>query len=153
MLDEHIAAFLRSMKSPNKTSNKESGYSGFLEGLVRETDEFEAFMNEHKALPTVQNLIASARNQMQPRAQKKDRRLKGEVPRVRLNMMLDEQVVSFLRSMKASRQTSSKAGGYSGFLEGLVRKSGDLRSISTVSHKRVYTFSTALLWRNKLVVA
>ena len=37
--------------------------------------------------------------------------------------MLDEQVVAFLRAMKASNQTSSKEGGYSGFLERLVRAS------------------------------
>ena len=128
MLDEQIAAFLRSMKASNQTSSQESGYSGFLEKLVRETDEFEAYLYEHIALPLVRDLIVLPRSQAQPAAQKKDGRLKGEVPRVRRNIMLDEQVVTFLRSIKASNQTSNKEGGYSGFLEGLVRKSTSFKA-------------------------
>jgi len=57
-----------------------------------------------------------------------DGQLKGEVPRVRVNIMLDEQVVAFLRSMMASNQTSSKEGGYSGFLEQLVRASEEFQA-------------------------
>ncbi len=127
ILDEQIAALLRSMKASNQTSSKESGYSGFLERLVRETDEFEAFMKEHIAPSPVQDLIVSVERKAEPAAAKKDGRLKGEAPRVRVNIMLDNQVVSFLRSMKASNQTSSKEGGYSGFLEGLVRKSDEFK--------------------------
>ncbi len=131
MLDEQVVSFLRSIKASNQTSSKESGYSGFLERLVRETDEFEAFLNEHLVLPPVRDLIVSPRSQVQPAAQKKDGRLKGEFTRVRINIMLDDQVVTFLRSMKATNQTSSKEGGYSGFLEGLVRKSDEFEEYHT----------------------
>ena len=52
---------------------------------------------------------------------KRDGRLKGEVPRERTNVQLDPEVLAFLRSMKASKQQAAKEGGYSGFLEALVR--------------------------------
>jgi hypothetical protein len=64
---------------------------------------------------------------IEPKAQKKDGRLKGEAPRVRVNIMLDEQVVVFLRSMKASNHTTSIEDGYSGFLERLVRASEEFQ--------------------------
>jgi hypothetical protein len=64
----------------------------------------------------------------QSAAPQKDGRLKGEVPRDRVNLMLDEQIVDFLRSMKASKQTSSKEGGYSGFLELLVKASEEFKA-------------------------
>ena len=67
-------------------------------------------------------------SEVQAETQKKDGRLKGEVPRVRVNIMLDEQVVAFLRARKASNQTSSKEGGYSGFLEHLVRESEEFQA-------------------------
>ncbi len=57
----------------------------------------------------------------------KDRRLKGEVPRVRMNVMLDEEIAAFLRSMKASHQATTKEQGYSGFLERLVRESPEFQ--------------------------
>ncbi len=83
----------------------------------------------HVALsPTAENHMIETEDQSQAEAQKKDGRLKGEVPRIRVNIMLDEQVVAFLRSMKASNQTSSKEGGYSGFLERLVKESDEFQA-------------------------
>ena len=52
---------------------------------------------------------------------KKDGRLKGRVRRIRRNVSLDEEIVTFLETMKASNQTTTTTGGYSGFLEDLVR--------------------------------
>ena len=52
---------------------------------------------------------------------RRDGRLKGEVPRERANVRLDPEVLAFLRSMKASKQHTTKEHGYSGFLEDLVR--------------------------------
>lgn len=57
----------------------------------------------------------------------KDRRLKGERPRVRMNVMLDEEIAEFLRSMKAPNQATTKEQGYSGFLERLVRESPEFQ--------------------------
>lgn len=57
----------------------------------------------------------------------RDRRLKGKMTRIRVNIRLDEEVVAFLRSMKASRQTTTEEGGYSGFLEERVRESEEFR--------------------------
>jgi len=57
---------------------------------------------------------------------RRDRRLKGELPRVRMNVMLDEEVAAFLRSMKVPAQTT-KEPGYSGFLERLVRESPEFQ--------------------------
>ncbi len=59
---------------------------------------------------------------------KKDGRLKGQVRRVRRNISLDEEVVAFLETMKASNQTAAKEGGYSGFLERLVRQSPEFQA-------------------------
>jgi hypothetical protein len=59
---------------------------------------------------------------------KKDGRLKGKVKRVRMNIMLDEEVADFLRSMKTSAQSTTQESGYSGFLEELVRKSEQFRA-------------------------
>jgi hypothetical protein len=59
---------------------------------------------------------------------KKDGRLKGQVQRVRRNISLDEEVVAFLETMKASSQTAAKEGGYSGFLERLVRQSPEFQA-------------------------
>jgi hypothetical protein len=39
------------------------------------------------------------------------------------NVMLDEEVVQFLEKLKASNQRTTIEGGYSGFLERLVRES------------------------------
>ena len=78
--------------------------------------------------PSEENHLIEPEDQVQAEAQKKDGRLKGEVPRVRINIMLDEQVVAFLRARKASNQTSSKEGGYSGFLEQLVRESEEFQA-------------------------
>ncbi len=58
---------------------------------------------------------------------KKDGRLKGQVRRVRRNISLDEEVVAFLETLKASNQTAPKEGGYSGFLERLVRQSPEFQ--------------------------
>ena len=58
---------------------------------------------------------------------KKDGRLKGQVRRVRRNISLDEEVVAFLETLKASNQTAPKEGGYSGFLERLVRESPEFQ--------------------------
>ena len=55
-----------------------------------------------------------------------DRRLKGELPRVRMNVMLVEEVAAFLRSMKAPAQ-ATKEPGYSRFLERLVRESPEFQ--------------------------
>jgi hypothetical protein len=46
---------------------------------------------------------------------KKDGRLKGQVPRVSMNVMLDEEVLDLLRFLKASNQTTTQEG-YSGIL-------------------------------------
>ncbi len=59
---------------------------------------------------------------------RKDGRLKGQAPRVRLNIMLDAEVVDFLRSMKAAQQTTVNESGYSGFLEDLVRMTGEFQA-------------------------
>jgi SNF2 family DNA or RNA helicase len=59
---------------------------------------------------------------------KKDGRLKGQVRRVRRNISLDEEVVAFLETLKASNQTAPKEGGYSGFLERLVRQSPEFQA-------------------------
>jgi hypothetical protein len=52
-----------------------------------------------------------------------DGQLKGVVPRIRLDMKLDEEVVAFLRSLKAPPDKTMSEGGYSGFVEEQVRKS------------------------------
>ena len=84
---------------------------------------------EHGMLPPAgHDQTIPPESQAQSAAEKKDGRLKGEVPRVRVNIMLDEQVVDFLRSMKASNQTSSKESGYSGFLERLVKASEEFKA-------------------------
>jgi len=59
---------------------------------------------------------------------KKDGRLKGRVRRIRRNIMLDEEIVAFLETMKAPNQATSKEGGYSGFLERLVRQSTEYQA-------------------------
>jgi len=58
---------------------------------------------------------------------KKDGRLKGPIRRVRKNISLDEEVVAFLETLKASNQTAAYEGGYSGFLERLIRQSPEYR--------------------------
>lgn len=58
---------------------------------------------------------------------KKDGRLKGRVRRVRRNITLDAEVVKFLETMKAPNQNTTREGGYSGFLERLVRESEEYR--------------------------
>lgn len=57
----------------------------------------------------------------------KDGRLKGSIRRVRKNISLDEEVVAFLETLKASNQTAASEGGYSGLLERLVRQSPEYR--------------------------
>ena len=52
-----------------------------------------------------------------------DRRVKGNAPRQRLDVKLDPEVVSFLRTLKADNQTAAKEPGMSGFLEDQVRAS------------------------------
>jgi len=47
-LDAEVVDFLRSMKAARQTTTKESGYSGFLEDLVRMTDEFQAYRRAKK---------------------------------------------------------------------------------------------------------
>jgi hypothetical protein len=59
---------------------------------------------------------------------KKDGRLKGRVRRVRRNITLDVEVVKFLETMKAPAQSTTKEGGYSGFLERLVRESPEFQA-------------------------
>lgn len=59
---------------------------------------------------------------------KKDGRLKGRVRRVRRNITLDAEVVEFLETMKVPNQNTTKEGGYSGFLERLVRMSEEYRA-------------------------
>ncbi len=75
---------------------------------------------EHKAVDLVRDdaLVAAW---PEPGGGKKDGRLKGEVPRERANVRLDPEVLTFLRSIKASKQQAAKEPGYSGFLEDLVR--------------------------------
>ena len=51
-----------------------------------------------------------------------DKRFKGNRTRVRVNVMLDEEVAAFLRSMAVSHQKTTEENGYSGFLEDLVRE-------------------------------
>jgi SNF2 family DNA or RNA helicase len=53
--------------------------------------------------------------------EKKDGRLKGRVKRIRKNVMLDEEIATFLETMKVPNQKTSTESGYSGFLETLVR--------------------------------
>ena len=43
--------------------------------------------------------------------------------RVRVNSMLDEEIVVFLKLMKTSKQKTREESGYSGFLEDQVWKS------------------------------
>lgn len=52
-----------------------------------------------------------------------DGRLKGKTRRIRINTMLDSEIVEFLRTLKANAQNAAKESGYSGFLEHLVRES------------------------------
>jgi SNF2 family DNA or RNA helicase len=59
---------------------------------------------------------------------KRDKRLKGEKKRVRVNMMLDEEVIAFLRQMKTSNQNTTTESGYSGFIEQLVRNTPEFQA-------------------------
>jgi hypothetical protein len=52
-----------------------------------------------------------------------DRRFKGNRTRIRMNIMLDEEVAAFLRSLKTNNQRTTVDSGYSGFLEEQVRES------------------------------
>lgn len=52
-----------------------------------------------------------------------DKRLKGLVTRVRMNISVDEEIAAFLQSMKVTPQNTTKEHGYSGFLEERVRAS------------------------------
>ncbi len=65
---------------------------------------------------------------LQPSGVKKDGRLKGSSKRVRKNLMLDEEVVDFLETMKVSSQNTTKEGGYSGFIERLVQTSSEFQN-------------------------
>lgn len=78
---------------------------------------------EHQAVDLVRDVPLS----MDPSEGKKDGRLKGSIRRVRKNISLDEEVVAFLETLKASNQTAASEGGYSGFLERLVRQSPEYR--------------------------
>lgn len=51
-----------------------------------------------------------------------DKRFKGLVTRIRMNVRVDEEIAAFLRSMKVDPQ-DTKEEGYSGFLEEQVRAS------------------------------
>ena len=75
---------------------------------------------EQKAVDLVRDDVLPASRPAQPLG-KRDGRLKGDVPRIRANVRLDPEVLTFLRSMKASNQQAAKEPGYSGFLEDLVR--------------------------------
>lgn len=75
---------------------------------------------EYKAVDLVRDDVLPS-TMLESAGGKKDRRLKGEVPRKRTNVRLDPEVLAFLRSMKASKQQAAKEPGYSGFLEELVR--------------------------------
>jgi len=69
---------------------------------------------------------------------------------VRKNVMFDEEIVAFLKTVKASNQTTAKEGGYSGFLERLVRESAEYQAYRThdasqqTSHKRQYQSEAVL---------
>lgn len=47
-LDPEIIGFLRTLKAENKNTAKEPGYSGFLEELVRQSDAFQHWQQEHQ---------------------------------------------------------------------------------------------------------
>ena len=96
----------------------ESVRSGMpIEQLLGEMDEVTS--------PTVPGSRLPAAEAKKDKEQR-DKRLKGSLPRVRMNVMLDEEVAAFLRSMKAPAQ-ATKAPGYSGFLERLVRESPEFQ--------------------------
>ncbi len=80
---------------------------------------------EEKVVDLVRD-VAPTKEQGQ--GSKKDGRLKGRVKRLRRNIMLDEEIVAFLETMKAPHQATSKEGGYSGFLERLVRQSTEYQA-------------------------
>jgi len=111
-------------------AQEQPGQAGLPELLIADQPiEASSRDLEHVTLsPPAENHLIEPEGQAQAEEQKKDGRLKGAVPRVRVNIMLDEQIVAFLRSMRASNQTSSKEGGYSGFLEQLVRASEEFQA-------------------------
>jgi hypothetical protein len=98
----------------------QSVHTGESLAVILGLDETEF---EHKAVDLVRDDVVPEQDQS-----KKDGRLKGKVRRVRRNISLDEEVVQFLETMKASNQTTSKEGGYSGFLERLVRASEEYQA-------------------------
>jgi hypothetical protein len=52
-----------------------------------------------------------------------DKRFKGVVTRIRMNIRVDEEVAAFLQSMKVGPQDTTKEDGYSGFVSEQVRGS------------------------------
>lgn len=52
-----------------------------------------------------------------------DKRFKGVVTRIRMNIRVDEEVAAFLQSMKVGPQDTTKEDGYSGFVAEQVRGS------------------------------
>jgi superfamily II DNA/RNA helicase len=113
----------------------ESIHSGKPLADILELDPAEL---EQKAVDLVRDPVPPAstqkpvQRQKPDRGQKKDKegkdgRLKGEVPRIRKNVMFAEDVATFLESMKAPNQRTFVEGGYSGFLERLVRESPEYR--------------------------
>ena len=57
----------------------------------------------------------------------RDQRVKGEVTRTRMNVSLDTEVATFLRTIKADRRRTTEESGYSGFLEELVQASDEFQ--------------------------
>ena len=49
-LDKEVVEFLETMKVPNQMTSKESGYSGFLERLVRQSTEYQAYQRNKQDL-------------------------------------------------------------------------------------------------------